>query len=109
MELLNELLSPLARVARENLYQISLIIIATLLVIYGTNINNLVRGMVSGFHFVVRVAAFIALVTVGYGAISVLLVPQLHKALAMLPNLWLPIAIASIFVLLGALIEKKKP
>lgn len=109
MELLNDLLTPLAKVARGNLYQISLIIIATLLVIYGTTINDFVRGIVKGFHFVVRVAAFIALVTVGYGAISVLLVPQLHKALGMLPNLWLPVVIFVIFVALGVLIEKKKP
>lgn len=99
---------PIAKWLRGNLYQVSLMMVATLLVIYGGNINALVRNAVSSFHFAVRVAVFVALCAFGYGLITVYTVPWASKALAMLPNLWLPPVVLGIFIALGVIAEKKK-
>ena len=108
MEILNDAMMPIAKWLRGNLYQVSLMMVATLLVVYGSNLNALVRNAVSGFHFAVRVAVFVALCAFGYGLITVYTVPWVSKGLGMLPNLWLPLVILGIFVALGVVAEKKK-
>lgn len=108
MEILNDAMMPIAKWLRGNLYQVSLMMVATVLVIYGSNLNALVRNAVGGFHFVVRVAVFVALCAFGYGLITVYTVPWVSRGLGMLPNIWLPAIIFGIFVLLGILAEKKK-
>lgn len=108
MELLIDTLEPVAKFIRSNLGDIAMIIVATLLTIYGSNINNFVRNAISSFHFVVRVAIFMALFAFGYGAITAYLVPHLAQLLATLPNVWLPLAMLGAFVLLGILVEKKR-
>lgn len=109
MEIFANMMQPLAKFARANMGDISMIIVATILMIYGSDINNFVRNLVAKFHFVVRIATFMALFAFGYGAITAYLVPQFAKMLSTLPNIWLPIVLFSIFLLLGILVEKKKP
>lgn len=109
MEILAKTVAPLAKFIRGNMGEIAMIIVATLLMIYGSNINNFVRNAISKFPFVVRVAIFMVLFAFGYGAITAYLVPQFAHLLATLPNIWLPFVVFAIFMLLGILVEKKKP
>ncbi len=108
MEVLNEAIAPITNWMRGHLYSISLMMVATLLVVYGSNLNGLVRNAIGGFHLIIRVAAFIALCAFGYGLITVYTVPWVAKALSMLPNLWLPPIVAIIFIALGVVAERKR-
>jgi len=85
---------------------ISLAIVATLLVIFGNSINRAVRRSVRNYWIIVRVTAFIALCTFGYGAITVWVVPLLAKALLWLPAAYYGACIVAGFIVLGLMAER---
>lgn len=84
---------------------IALAAIATLLVIFGSDINRFVRRLVIRQHFLIRVAVFIALCAFGYGLLTVWLTPVLASLLASVSGLWYLAVVAGGFVLLGLLAE----
>ncbi len=108
MEILNEAMSPIANWMRGHLGAISLMMVATLLVVYGSNLNGLVRNAIGGFHLIIRVVIFVALCAFGYGLITVYTVPWVAQAIGMLPNLWLPPVVVVIFIALGVVAERKR-
>jgi len=89
------------------LSEISMAIMATLLVIYGEVINRLLKKQISSMHFIFRSAIFIILCTFGYGAILVYGTPLLSKALSSLGFIYLGPLIVCIFISLGIIAEKK--
>lgn len=85
---------------------IALALVATLLVIFGDTINDLVRRMIRGQPIWLRVGVFVALCTFGYGALSVWLTPVLESYLRTLSSgLYLTIIVGA-FVLVGLLAER---
>jgi len=86
---------------------ISLAILATLLVIYGSQINQIVKRHVSGWHFIFRTLIFILLCTFGYGALLVYGAPLLGKWLGSVSPLYLGPVVLLIFISLGVLAERK--
>lgn len=52
-------------------YQAALAMIATLLVIFGNEINNTVKRLVAKQHFIVRTFVFILVCAFGYGLLTV--------------------------------------
>ncbi len=89
------------------LSEISMAIMATLLVIYGEVINRLLKKQISSMHFIFRSAIFIILCTFGYGAILVYGTPLLSKALSSLGFIYFGPLIVCIFISLGIIAEKK--
>jgi len=87
--------------------EISMAIMATLLVIYGGTVNKMVKRQVSGLHFLFRTLIFILLCTFGYGAVLIYAVPLLTKLLASLGMTYLGPLVAGIFITLGIIAEKK--
>ncbi len=85
---------------------IALAFVATLLVIYGGAINRALRGFVKSYPFILRVAAFMLLCTLGYGLVVVWGAAQLKLVLIQIPNVWFsPLVILS-FILIGVLAER---
>ncbi len=103
-----ELLIDLGRDFRPYQYQCSLAIIATLLVIFGHDINNAIKHMVRKQHFLVRTVIFIAVCAVGYGLVTVWLTNFLSKQLSTIPNLYIVPVIILIFVALGSYAQKQR-
>jgi len=93
---------------RPHIAGISLAIVATLLVIYGSTINRIVKVHIQGMHFFIRTAAFVALCAFGYGLISIFLTPYVNKMLASISNLYLGSIVVLIFILLGFLAERQR-
>lgn len=89
-------------------YQVALSIVATLLVIYGSDINNLIKYLIRKQHFIVRVTTFIFVCALGYGFATVFLTKQLASLISMVPNLYLVPSILGTFLLLGLLAQKQK-
>ncbi|MCD8522298.1 MAG: DUF3392 domain-containing protein [Saccharospirillaceae bacterium] len=100
------LIQSLASHVRPHTDDIALALVATLLVIFGDTINDLVRKIVRPQPMWIRVGVFIALCTFGYGALSVWLTPILDSYLRTLPSgIFLGVVTGS-FVAVGVLAER---
>ena len=93
---------------RPHLDDIALAMVATLLVIFGDSINDLVRHVMRRRPVWLRVAVFIALCAFGYGALSVWLTPLLEVFLRQLPGWQMLLTVVGSFVLIGVLAERYK-
>ncbi|RUO34914.1 DUF3392 domain-containing protein [Aliidiomarina soli] len=92
---------------RPHLMAVSLMVVATLLVLYGNNINAAVRRQIHHYHFVLRTTLFILLCAFGYGLLTSLLTPFLARQLAQLPNYYLAPVVLIVTITLGVLAERK--
>jgi len=91
---------------RANLLMICMAQIATLLVLFGDQINAIVRALVKPYPFLIRVSAFIALCTAGYGAITAYSVSIYVSLLAKVNSDYLFFVIAITFIIIGVVAEK---
>lgn len=87
---------------------IALAMVATCLVVFGDDINRLVRRQIAHWHFVWRTLVFIVVCAFGYGALTLFLTPLVARQLALLNNLWLPWFCLLVFTLLGFLAQRKR-
>lgn len=92
---------------RPHLSGIGVVLISMLLVLYGAEINKLVKHLVRRWHWLLRYCAFIALCSVGYGMLLLLLAPFVSQQLASLSSHWLAPVVVTLFVAIGILAERK--
>lgn len=83
-------------------------IIATLLVIFGNDINRFVRSLLVKQYFIVRLGIFVLVCAMGYGVATLFLADILFKMLATIPKQYLALSMVIIFILLGLTAEKRK-
>jgi len=105
---MTEMLIELGQSFRPYQYQTALAIIATLLVLFGNDINNAIKGLIRKQHFVVRTTAFIVICAFGYGLLTVWLTKLLSAQLSQIPNLYIVPLIVAIFVGLGVYAQKQR-
>ncbi|MFW5858249.1 MAG: DUF3392 domain-containing protein [Planctomycetota bacterium] len=98
----------LSQVLRPHLGEVAMALVATLLVVYGNEINAAVKRRVIAWPFVVRLAVFVLLCAVGYGAIIIFVSPLVAKGLARLGGVWLAPLVAAAFLVVGILAERKR-
>lgn len=107
-DFLYQLLLDWGALFRPYLRDMALAMVATALVVFGDDINRLVRRQTAVLHFIWRTLIFILLCAFGYGALTIFLTPLVASQLAKLSNLWLPWVALSIFVLLAMLAQRKR-
>lgn len=95
----------LANWVRPHISDIALALVATILVIFGGTINDIVRRLLRGRGFWLRVMVFIILCAFGYGFLSVWLTPIVAQFLWSLSAGWLLITVVGSFVGLGMLAQ----
>lgn len=100
------LINQLAAWVRPHTDDIALALVATLLVIFGDTINDLVRKLVRPQPVLIRVGVFIALCAFGYGMLSVWLTPLLESYLRTLSAAMFLSVVVGAFVLVGILAER---
>ena len=100
------LINQVAGWLRPHTDDIALALVATLLVIFGDTINDMVRKLVRPQPVWVRVGVFIALCTFGYGMLSVWLTPLLEGYLRTLSATVFLSVVVGAFVLVGILAER---
>lgn len=93
---------------RLHLHDIAMCIIATLLVIFGSDINRFIRGLVKKQHFLVRLGIFVLVCAIGYGVATLFLADVLLKMLTAIPRQFLTLSIVTIFIILGLTAETRK-
>lgn len=107
MDLLAGWLSEFSSWLDGHLRWIALALVSTLLVIYGGDVNRLVRRQVAARHFLIRLIVFISLCAFGYGAAISYLTPWLHSFLDSLDGRYLAPVIAFLFIGVGMLAERR--
>ena len=103
-----ELLNTLGDWFRPYQYQSALAIIATVLVIFGNDLNSAIKRLVAKQHFIVRTTIFVLVCAFGYGLLTVWLTSLLAQQLAKLPNLYLVPVVFTIFFTLGMYAQKQR-
>ena len=93
---------------RLHLISISVGLVATLLILYGSYINDYFKRITKSLPFVVRFALFVILCSVGYAFASSQLVRLLRMGLAQLSDLSLIGVVIGSFVLLAFLAKSEK-
>lgn len=86
----------------------SIMLMATLLVIYGDLINKHIKRAIAPYHFIVRSILFVLLCAFGYGAMTLWGAPFLKHIIQYLPWAYQGIGFISVFLLLGLLAERRK-
>ncbi|OOV87012.1 DUF3392 family protein [Oceanospirillum linum] len=108
MEMLRELLLAMADWIRPHSDNIALALIATLLVIYGDEINRIVKQQLRPYPYIIRLIGFVVLCAFGYGALTVYATPVLEDIINRIPGLYLAPAIMLLFLLVGLLAERRR-
>jgi len=108
MDLVSEVLVVSSVWVRGHLSMISTALTATLLVIFGDDINRFVKVRVRRFGFAIRIGVFIALCAFGYGALGVFVAPAITAMLRYFGDRYLAATVIGAFLALGILAERKK-
>lgn len=108
MSMLLDFLTQIGSVLRPYNSDVALALVASLLVITGSDINRYIKRQISSANFVVRTTIFIVVCTFGYGALTVLLTNVVKTQLASLSNSYLAITVLACFLALGIYAERKQ-
>ena len=103
-----QLMNQLGMMLRQHTHEIAMMILATLLVIYGDEVNLLVKKSVSNYPFIVRALIFVALCAFGYGYLLIGFTPILASWIYTIPLHLLGPAVLGLLLVLGVLAERKK-
>ena len=89
-------------------YQTAMAIVATVLVIFGNDINSAVRKLVAKQHFIIRCITFIVVCAFGYGLLTGWVTRLLSQQLSQVPNSYVLPLIVAIFSVLGVYAQKRR-
>ncbi|MCL6414154.1 DUF3392 domain-containing protein [Aestuariirhabdus sp. Z084] len=106
MQILFDFFINLSHWSRSYLPEISLAILATLMVIYGATLNRAIKRNIRQLNFILRTSIFILVCALGYGATLILVSPLLAQMLAQFNNQTLSPVLLLCFVLLGFLADR---
>lgn len=101
-----DLIATLSRWSRSHLSDISLAIMATLLVLFGPAINAWVQQRIDSLNFVFRTLPFVLICAVGYGLAMVFVTPWLAKGLGYFNNYTLAPVLLLVFFVIGMIADR---
>ena len=101
-----DLIATLSRWSRSHLSDISLAIMATLLVLFGPAINAWVQQRIGTLNFVFRTLLFVLICAVGYGLAMVFVTPWLAKGLGYFNNYTLAPVLLLVFFVIGMIADR---
>ncbi|WP_299012862.1 DUF3392 domain-containing protein [uncultured Photobacterium sp.] len=90
------------------LAEIATAMIACLLVIFGSDINRILRRHLACTNFIVRTLVFVLVNAFGYGFLSISVSPWLAKQLGNIPSQWLFCVVVATFLFVGAWAQRNK-
>lgn len=93
---------------RQHISKIALGFVATALVVFGDNINDMLRNLLKKHPLWLRLTAFILLCSIGYSAIAIWLTPVIKQFLHSLNDWQLLACIVGGFLLLSVIAQKQK-
>ncbi|OOF27006.1 DUF3392 domain-containing protein [Salinivibrio sp. IB872] len=90
------------------LNEIAVAVTASLLVVFGNDINRTLRRLLTGHNFFVRTLVFIGINAFGYGAFIVAVSPWLAAKMRAWPDQWLMCAVVGVFVFVGYWAQRQR-
>lgn len=87
--------------------EVALAAVATALIIFGEDINSIVRRALKPFHFFVRFLGFILLCALGYGFLTVYATRFLTQSLHQVNLIYVPLLVGGIFIGLALFASKR--
>ncbi|MFH1024578.1 MAG: DUF3392 family protein [Planctomycetota bacterium] len=93
---------------RPQTHNIAMALVATVLVIYGEDINSAIKKAIQKYHFIARTLVFVAVCAFGYGTMAVLFTKLVAFLLGEMGNVLLPVAVVVLFLVVGQLAQHKK-
>jgi Protein of unknown function (DUF3392) len=93
---------------RPILPHVSVAFTSTILAVFGSEINGVVKRLIRRQTFIIRVSAFVALVTFGYGALNLVIAHLVSQMLMGADDLWLFPIVALVFIGIGVLAESRR-
>ncbi|WP_236719582.1 MULTISPECIES: DUF3392 domain-containing protein [Salinivibrio] len=90
------------------LNDIAMAIVASLLVVFGNDINRTLRRLLTGHHFIVRTLVFVAINAFGYGAFIIAVSPWLAGKMRGWPDHWLFAGLVATFIFIGMWAQRQR-
>tara|TARA_E500000331_G_scaffold10750_1_gene9918 strand:- start:71 stop:394 length:324 start_codon:yes stop_codon:yes gene_type:complete len=103
-----ELLAQLTRWLSPYFNQMSLMLVATLLVVFGDIINKYVKQVLKPCHFIIRVSLFVLLCAFGYGALTLFGAPFVLHLIHFFPGYLQGLVFVSAFFAVGLFAERRR-
>lgn len=82
--------------------------VAVLLVLYGGNINQTLKRIMSPYHYVLRISAFVLLCSFGYGILANYGSILINHTLELPARRWFALVVIVTYFVLGAMAESKR-
>ena len=108
MDWIQSVLTQISQWTQPYYSEISLTILATILVVYGDVFNKHIKRMISPYHFVIRTLIFILICAFGYGLLVVFATPYLKQLILWVPTLYRGLTVILVFLILGYLAEHRR-
>lgn len=105
---MNQILIELGQWFRPYQFQTAMAIIATVLVIFGNDINSALKKLIAKQHVIIRTLIFVVICAFGYGLLTIWLTGVLAAQFAKIPDLYITPTILLLFLLLGAYAQKQR-
>lgn len=106
MDLLLDLIATLSRWSRSHLHDISLAILATLMVLFGPGLNTWMQQRIGSLNFIFRTLIFVLFCALAYGMLLIFLTPWLAKGLGYFNNYTLAPVLLLVFFLIGVIADR---
>ncbi|WP_137165634.1 DUF3392 family protein [Salinimonas lutimaris] len=88
--------------------EMSLMFMATLLVVFGDIINKQVKAMLSPCHFIIRVLLFVLMCAFGYGALTLYGAPLVLHVIKFFPYYLQGALFITAFIAIGVFAERRR-
>ena len=103
-----DVLGDISRWVSQYYTELSLMLMATILVVYGDVINKHIKRMLAPYHFLIRTTLFVLLCAFGYGLLTIYGAPFVLHIIKYLPWYLQGVGFISAFILLGVLAERRR-
>ena len=88
--------------------QVALSLTATILFLYGSQLHDVVKGLIKDLHFIFRLLILVLVCAFGYGTLAYGFKRLCEIGLKQLDSLYLAPVVIGLFLLIGLLAERKK-
>ena len=108
MDIVFEIMNRLSDFLRSYSNQLAVGFVATILVIFGTNVVHMVKEPIKKMHFLFRLTILILMSAIGFSFLTNVSNRLVSDFLDTLPDRWFGVVVISAFIGLGTIAEKKK-
>lgn len=108
MQILSHIILSTSELIRPHLAKVAMSLAATILFLYGSQVHDMVKGLIKDLHFLLRLIILVLVCAFGYGVLAYGFTRLCEAGLKLLDDMLLAPVVIGLFLLIGLLAEKKK-